>query len=107
MRRSRSDSPWPKVSPPAISVGLDHSSKYIPVQTARIEIHTLESLTPTDKQFLTGFKDGIPVRISGELRLPPGTVRVPAVILVHGSAGIGANVDHWARELNGIGDRKS
>ena len=103
MRRSRSDSPWPKVSPSAISVGLDHSATHVPAQTARIEIHSLESLTPTDKQFLTGVKDGIPVRISGELRLPPGTVRVPAVILVHGSAGIGANVDHWARELNGIG----
>jgi dienelactone hydrolase len=74
----------------------------IPMQTARIEIHSFESVTLTDKQFLTGVKDGIPARIGGELRLPPGTARVPAVILVHGSAGVGANVDRWARELNGI-----
>src|SRR5260370_21215070 len=72
------------------------------VKTARIEIHSIETVTLTDKQFLTGAKDGIPARIGGELRLPPGTARVPAVILVHGSAGVGANVDRWARELNGI-----
>ena len=72
-------------------------------QTARIEIHSFETVTLTDKQFLTGAKDGKPARIGGELRLPPGTGRVPAVILVHGSAGVGANVDRWAQELNGIG----
>ncbi len=60
-------------------------------------------MTVTDKQFLTGAKDGKPALIGGELRLPPGTGRVPAVILVHGSAGVGANVDRWAQELNGIG----
>jgi dienelactone hydrolase len=72
-------------------------------QTARIEIHSIESVTLTDKQFLTGAKDGIPARIGGELRLPPGNDQVPAVMLVHGSGGIGANVDRWAQELNGIG----
>lgn len=72
-------------------------------QTARIEIHTFETLTLTDKQFLTGAKDGPTVRIGGELRLPPGTGRFPAVILVHGSGGVGANVNRWARELNSIG----
>src|SRR6266446_6792365 len=72
-------------------------------QTARIEIHSFETVTFTDKQFLTGAKEGNPARIGGELRLPLGTLRVPAVTLVHGSAGVGANVDRWARELNGIG----
>jgi dienelactone hydrolase len=72
-------------------------------QTGRIEIHSFETVTFTDKQFLTGAKEGNPVRIGGELRLPFGTSRVPAVTLVHGSAGVGANVDRWARELNGIG----
>src|SRR5207244_10582624 len=28
---------------------------------------------------------------------------LPAVILVHGSGGIGSNVDLWSQELNGIG----
>jgi dienelactone hydrolase len=103
MRRSRSDSPRRKVSSSAISSSVELAASRIPAQTARIEIHSLESLTLTDKQFLTGVKNGIPARVGGELRLPTGTVRVPAVMLVHGSAGLGANVDRWARELNGIG----
>ncbi|HVH69616.1 MAG TPA: dienelactone hydrolase family protein [Candidatus Dormibacteraeota bacterium] len=73
------------------------------VEIARMEIHSLETVTVTDQQFLTGAQDGLPARIGGELRLPPGTLKVPAVILVNGSAGIGANVALWARELNGLG----
>src|SRR5260370_16327673 len=72
------------------------------VKTARIEIHSIETVTMADKQFLTGAKNGIPVRIGGELRLPAGLSRVPAVILVHGSGGVGANVDRCARELNAL-----
>jgi dienelactone hydrolase len=72
-------------------------------QAARIEIHTFASLTLSSKQFLTGAKDGPVARIAGALRLPQGTSRTPVVLLVHGSAGIGANVDRWADELNGIG----
>ena len=60
-------------------------------------------MTLTDQQFLTGDKNGTPATIGGELRLPPSRERVPAVILVHGSGGIGTNVDRWAQELNGIG----
>jgi dienelactone hydrolase len=71
--------------------------------SARIEINSFETVTLSDKQFLMGRNDGIPARISAELRLPPGTTKVSAVVLVHGSDGIGANVDRWARELNGIG----
>jgi dienelactone hydrolase len=72
-------------------------------RTARIEIHSFETVTLADKQFLMGAKEGIPNSIGGELRLPPGTEPVPAVALVHGSAGVGANVDRWAQELNGMG----
>jgi dienelactone hydrolase len=72
-------------------------------QTSKTEIHSFDSLTLTNKQFLIGAKNGTPARISGALRLPKGNARVPAVILVHGSAGIGANVDCWAQEFNGIG----
>jgi dienelactone hydrolase len=72
-------------------------------QSARIEINSFETVTLSDKQFLIGSNDGIPARISAELRLPPGTTKAAAVILVHGSDGIGANIDRWARELNGIG----
>ena len=73
------------------------------MQTARIEIHSFETVTLADKQFLIGAKEGTPKSIGGELRLPPGTDPVPAVVLVHGSAGVGANVDRWAQELNGMG----
>ena len=44
--------------------------------------------------------------VAGELRLPfplrPGQ-KVPAVVLVHGSGGINASTDLWARELNAAG----
>ena len=72
--------------------------------TARIEVHPFRTVTLTDQQFLTGAKDGPPVVIAGELRLPgPGTDRLPAVVLVHGSGGVNAKVDRWSQELNGIG----
>ncbi len=72
-------------------------------ETARLEIYSIETLTLTDKQFLLGLKDGKAARIGAELRLPPGTNRIPAVVLIHGSGGVGANVDGWAQELNSIG----
>jgi len=72
-------------------------------QVARIEIHAIETVTLTDRQFLTGEKNGTPITIGGELRLPPSRGRLPAVVLVHGSGGVGANVDRWAQEFNSIG----
>jgi dienelactone hydrolase len=80
-----------------------HSSELRKPQTARIEIHSFETVTLTDKQFLTGGLGSVPARIGAELRLPAGAARVAAVVLLHGSAGIGANVHRWADELNGIG----
>ena len=71
--------------------------------TARLEIYSIETLTLTDQQFLLGAKDGQPARIGAELRLPPGTSRIPAIVLIHGSGGVGANVDGWARALNSMG----
>ena len=73
-------------------------------QVARVEMHVFASATLTDQQFLTGQREGIPVMLAGELRLPrPGTERLPAVILVHGSAGVVGNIDAWARWLNDLG----
>jgi dienelactone hydrolase len=73
-------------------------------QTARIQIYPLQTVTLTEEQFLTGVKEGRPATIAGELRLPRGQAeRLPAVVLVHGSAGVGSNVDRWAQEFNGIG----
>jgi dienelactone hydrolase len=101
MRNSRSDSP--EVAMPSTTGLTSEPGTPAAARTARLEIHSFETVTLTDRQFLTGVKDGIPARIGGELRLPPDTVRLPAVILVHGSAGVGANVDRWAQELNAIG----
>ena len=64
-------------------------------ETARLEIYSIETLILTDQQFLLGAKDGKPARIGAELRLPAETARIPAVVLIHGSGGVGANVDGW------------
>ena len=70
---------------------------------ARVELHTLQALTLTDQQVLTGSKDAKPATLAGELRLPPGAGRLPAVILVHGSGGVSGYVDEWAQHFNSIG----
>jgi dienelactone hydrolase len=73
-------------------------------QVARTELHAIPTLTLSDRQFLTSDKSGTPVTIAGVLRIPHlGTDRLPAVILVHGSGGVGGNVDRWSQELNSIG----
>ena len=73
-------------------------------QVARTELHAIPTVTLSDQQFLTGDKNGKPVTIAGALRVPSlGTDRLPAVILVHGSGGVGGNVDRWSQELNSIG----
>ena len=73
------------------------------VNTARIEVHSFDGVTLTDRQFLTGAKEGKASRIGGELCLPPGACRFPVVVLVHGSAGVGAGDVKWSQELNKIG----
>ncbi|MBO0764184.1 MAG: dienelactone hydrolase family protein [Hyphomicrobiaceae bacterium] len=73
-------------------------------QTARVEIHPFKTLTLTDQQFLTGAKQGGEVVIAGELRLPESSVaRLPTVVLIHGSGGIGRNAHDWVQVLNGMG----
>lgn len=73
-------------------------------QIARVELHSFQSTTLTDEEFLTGQKEGKPVILAGELRIPrPGTDRLPAVALLHGSGGLGSVVDDWAQWLNDMG----
>jgi len=70
----------------------------------RIEIHTFESMTLTDQQFLQGIKSGPKVTLAGELRFPRTKMkRYPVVVLVHGSGGVSGYVDDWAKELNKMG----
>lgn len=71
---------------------------------ARMELRAVESMTLTTAKFLAGDKNGKPVSLAGELRIPrPGTDRLPAVILVHGSGGISAVADRWAQDINSAG----
>ncbi len=73
-------------------------------EVARIEIHPISTVTISDKQFLTGDKNGTSVVIAGELRIPRiGTEKVPVVVLQHGSGGVGGNVDRWVGEFNEVG----
>ncbi len=80
-----------------------HSSLVI-AQVGRIELHTFDSLTLTDQEFLQGKNDGKPVKLSAELRLPRKKLKsYPAVVLIHGSGGISGYVDDWANEISTMG----
>lgn len=73
----------------------------------RVELAPIPSRTLSGEEFLRGEKEGGKgALLAGELRLPfglPPARRVPAVVLVHGSGGIGPSADLWARELNAAG----
>jgi len=74
---------------------------------SRVEVAPIRSATLSGQDFLRGDRSaGREAMLAGELRLPPGSTpagRVPAVVLVHGSGGIGGSLDLWARELNAAG----
>ena len=71
---------------------------------ARTELRAIETLTLTDQQFLTGDKSGKPATIAGELRLPrSGAGKLPAVVLLHGSGGVGPGPEMWAKHFNEMG----
>ena len=70
--------------------------------TGRIGVRTT---TPTSQEFLQGIRPAATSLIWGDLELPPGRAveRSPAVVLVHGSGGIGPREDRWADELRQAG----
>ena len=70
---------------------------------ARTELHSIDTLTLSDAQFLRGDADGKATTTSGQLRLAKSSGRLPVVVLQHGSAGMAPNIEMWARELNKIG----
>jgi dienelactone hydrolase len=77
-------------------------------QTARLEIRPIGSVTLTDQDFLGGRESfAAPAMIGGELRLPKSSGnRLPAVILLHGSGGLGgsgAPIDEWSKIFNQLG----
>jgi len=69
----------------------------------RVELHAFGSLTLSDQQFLTGDSDGKPVTMTGEFRIAQGEGRLPTVIMMHGSGGLGAGMQSWVRRINAIG----
>lgn len=85
---------------PVTALAQDPSTRSI---AARVELHAIPTMTLPDSKFLKGEKDGQSVTVGGELRIAQGSGRLPVVVLMHGSGGIGANIDYWARELNAMG----
>ncbi|HEY7999736.1 MAG TPA: acetylxylan esterase, partial [Pseudolabrys sp.] len=70
---------------------------------ARVEVHQIPSLTLSDQQFLIGDSNGKPATVTGEFRIAQGAGRLPVVVLIHGSGGMGPNIEYWAREFNAMG----
>jgi dienelactone hydrolase len=71
---------------------------------AKIELHPIPSLTLSDEQFLQGDSTaGKPVIVTGLLRIAQGSGRLPVVVMIHGSGGMGSNIDFWTREFNEMG----
>ncbi|MEP7062775.1 MAG: dienelactone hydrolase family protein [Betaproteobacteria bacterium] len=67
--------------------------------------YAFASWTPkTLPDLLRGNATGDAVNIVGHLFLPPGTDKVPAVVLVHGSGGVyNAELDFWPKQFNAAG----
>jgi dienelactone hydrolase len=70
---------------------------------ARVELYAIPSLTLSDQQFLTGDANGKPVTVAGEFRIAQGSGRLPVVVLMHGSSGVGANIEPWVHQFNAMG----
>src|SRR3954452_5472673 len=62
---------------------------------SRVEIYAIPSLTISDQQFLTGDSNGKQVTVAGELRIAQGSGKLPVVVLMHGSSGVGATMEVW------------
>lgn len=70
---------------------------------ARTELYSIPTLTLSDSHFLKGEADGTPVTISGQFRIARGAGRLPVVVLMHGSGGMGPNIEMWSDEFNAMG----
>jgi dienelactone hydrolase len=72
----------------------------------RAELHTIETFTLSDVQFLNGDANAKTMVTAGVPRIPKGEGRLegrlPVVVLQHGSGGMGANIEMWSRNLNEI-----
>lgn len=88
----------------ATTLGLTACATTPPVHVARIELHQVASVTLKDQEVLTGNREGKPLTVAGELRIPTlGKDKLPAVVLLHGAVGVAGFVDDWARMLTSMG----
>lgn len=71
----------------------------------RTEFHSVASCTPSDTQLLNGrIAEAPPVQLAGALCLPAEAREpLPAVLLLHGSGGLGSSVLGWQAELSACG----
>jgi dienelactone hydrolase len=83
---------------------VETSAQSMPGEVAaRVELYAIPSLTISDQQFLTGDTNGKPVTVAGEFRIAQGSGRLPVVVLMHGSSGVGANIEPWVHQFNRMG----
>src|SRR3954466_1693461 len=83
---------------------LETNAQSIPKEVAsRTEIYAIPSLTISDQQFLSGDANGKQDTVAGEFRIAQGAGKLPVVVLMHGSSGVGAGMDPWIRHLNAMG----
>jgi dienelactone hydrolase len=84
--------------------GIETNAQSMPKDVAsRVEIYAIPSLTISDQQFLTGDANGKPVTVAGELRIAQGNGRLPVVVLMHGSSGVGSSIEPWVHQFNAMG----
>jgi dienelactone hydrolase len=83
---------------------LEANAQSLPKDAAsRVELYAIPTLTLSDKQFLNGDANGTPATVAGEFRLAQGSGRMPVVVLMHGSSGVGATIEPWVHTFNAMG----
>jgi len=90
-----------KISKCAVAMALVCMVAMGTARAQSVELIPFETVTVATQQFLTGGKDGKPVTIAGELRIPKsGSGKVAAVVLMEGAGGITASLEKWAETIN-------
>lgn len=89
----------------ALLAGMGAHAQSLPKEAAtRAEIYPIPSVTLSDQQFLSGdAAAGKPVTVAGEFRVAQGTGKLPVVVLMHGSSGVGATTEAWVHAFNAMG----
>jgi len=83
---------------------IETSAQSIPKEmAARVEIYAIPSLTISDQQFLSGDSNGKQVTVAGEFRVAQGSGKLPVVVLMHGSSGVGSSMEAWVHQFNAMG----